>query len=1135
MSKSDTSWSSYKSSSPDTPIKFVKKIDPATIDPADFNISYNPACVQRIGNFGSSNARFLFDHINHEPLTRENTKVISPKLLKIIEEIEKQDAKDMSKYGKKFKHFIFSSVKSGTGGAKIIATALIDILNMRLGYSAERKNEKPASEPIIQGGNESLIQGGASDVWKKIHLHTEEELLTTKYDNFFLLSSVGVYQQPLSVAMRKELLRIFNSREVEGEIEDQDEAKDEGNSYGEKARIMIMDGGFKEGIDLFDIKYIHIFEPQTTFADQKQVIGRGTRLCGQKGLVFHPRRGWNLYVNIYDSIIPEETRFSMMNARTVFDLYMSSLGIDIRLINLTVDMERVCIEGSVDYNLNSEIHSFKIDKNRGSSDSYSDRDSGSSDKSSAEPIEQTQMSKYIDDNFSQYKWKDVKMEKMCGGAPTVVKFTPTQDFIRHYFTPANPCKGILLYNSVGTGKTCSAIATATSTFEKEGYTILWVTRTTLKNDIWKNMFDQVCSISIREKIEAGVIIPDIQREKMRLLSKAWSIRPMSYKQFSNLVSAKNSMHKALVKRNGAEDPLRKTLIIIDEAHKLYGESGLSALEQPDMGRFYEGVMRSYEISGADSCRLMLMTATPITKSPMEIVKLLNLCRERHIKIEDDFETFADNYLDRNGYFTGAGRTRFLNEIAGYISYLNREKDARSFAQPIVKFVKVDMLETPLFREYDARIMRKILQMNIDEYKKEVEALKKSDTISKINSKTISIIDKVCNKYDPPLYSSCKKVLSKKKKQILQFVKERKEELKNRTRSLRDNLKHASNERKEIIDRIKVNLEKYNPKPKQSGGNGSDEEENNDDLQEIKALDNDYQKYIQSSFYNLKNKCVLQPKLKTFDSYHIIVDLRQEIRDNEALVIERQNAYKSMIKNYNKSVTIIKKEIKAAAAAADKVPLEARIAEVKAILKTEKQTMKEFLEDKREKISELNKEIKDEKRFLLKSFNQSVKRAEKERKQYEEDSKEIERQNALLSLEIDGLTAFIEDDELKDVVSKVIEELKHDLDHMEDAYEEKLEEKEAVARQKAFEKAQKAEEEKAKKAEKADAKADEKARQADAKADERARQADAKADEKARKADAKADEKARKAEAKADEKTRKRLEKEALRKTMKNRK
>ena len=1242
MSSNETEKTS-SSNSQESYERYVKNIDPATVDPLDFKISYDPACVQKLGNFGSSNARYLFDHKSHEPLTREKLKVISPKLLKIVEEIERQDAQDMRNHGKKFKHFVFSNLKSGTGGAKIIATALMDVLGMNMGYSAERKGKevKEAEVPQVipspsatadqkananrksnedsfeniveaavndlaegkgrarassNGGSDMhqsdmhqsyvhqsdmlhLQQGGASDIWKKVRLHDEDELLATKYNNFFLLSSVGVFQQPLSVAMRKEILRIFNSRKTED--------GDEGNSYGEKARIMVMDGGFKEGIDLFDIKYIHVFEPQATLSDQKQVIGRGTRLCGQKGLIFHPRSGWDLHVNIYDSIIPEETRFSLMDARTVFDLYMTSIGLDLRLVNLTVDMERVCIEGSVDYKLNKDIHSFKIDNSRGSS-SKSDSTS-SSDMVDAE--EHDKMTKHIDDNFSQYKWTGVKMENLCISAATassaanpsaaaaasskqtLVKYTPTQDFIRHYFTPANPCKGLLLYNSVGTGKTCTAIATATSSFEKAGYTILWVTRTTLKNDIWKNMFEQVCSISIRDKIEAGVKIPDIQKERMRLLSKAWSIRPMSYKQFSNLVSAKNSMYAALVKRNGAADPLRKTFIIIDEAHKLYGDSGLSTLEQPDMGRFYEGVMRSYEVSGADSCRLLLMTATPITKSPMEIVKLLNLCKERHQRIEDDFDTFATLYLDRTGHFTGLGRARLLNDIAGYISYLNREKDARSFAQPIVKFVRVNMLETPLFREYDARIMRQILQSNLEAHKKEVETMKKSDSLSNINSKSLVLLDKVCEKYDPPLRSACKKILSKTKKNVLHYVKERKSEVKNKTKTIRDNLKNAMQDRNKIIEAIKKNVNKY--KPTMEGGAkaktlsaanakskvASSDEDDYENAQEIKALDNDYQKYIQSSFYNMKSKCLLQPKFKTFDSFHTVVDLRQQIKDAEALVIERQKAFKTMTTNYKKRIDVMKKQNP------NDTLLRAQImVEYKEVTKIEKEALTNLLESKRDEITELGKQIKEEKKFLLKLFKQSVKNAQKEREKYEADAKAIAQQDALLTMEIADLTVFIEDDAARDVVSKAMEEMKKDLEEMEEEYSEiveakaeekarKAEEKERKAEEKEQEKErqkaekerekeekerQKAEKEREKEREKEEkerkvreatqAKA-EKEREKEREKEEKERKVREAAQAKAEKANEAAKTKERKAQEK-EEKTRKRLEKEARRKTAK---
>ena len=60
----------------------------------------------------------------------------------------------------------------------------------------------------------------------------------------------------------------------------------------------------------------------------------------------------------------------------------------------------------------------------------------------------------------------------------------------------------------GTGKTCTAVATKSLTWEKEDYTILWVTRTTLRADIWKNMFEKVCDSMIREKLEKGIKIPE---------------------------------------------------------------------------------------------------------------------------------------------------------------------------------------------------------------------------------------------------------------------------------------------------------------------------------------------------------------------------------------------------------------------------------------------------------------------------------------------------------------------------------------------------------------------------------------------------------------------------------------------------
>ena len=79
------------------------------------------------------------------------------------------------------------------------------------------------------------------------------------------------------------------------------------NINGEDIRFMILDSGFKEGIDLFDVKYVHIFEPQLTKADMTQAVGRATRYCGQKGLKFVPNEGWKLDVFTYTSNTSQHT------------------------------------------------------------------------------------------------------------------------------------------------------------------------------------------------------------------------------------------------------------------------------------------------------------------------------------------------------------------------------------------------------------------------------------------------------------------------------------------------------------------------------------------------------------------------------------------------------------------------------------------------------------------------------------------------------------------------------------------------------------------------------------------------------------------------------------------------------------
>ena len=799
---------------------------------------FKPECLRKIANWTTIKDYHKFDKKTFDPIkTGKEIGLFSPKHEQLFKNINELDELDMKNHGKLFKHFIFSDLTQQ--GAKMVASIMIS-KGFKIIYN------------------------------KDIKLYSDSRLLETKYKNFAVLLGTTVYDKPISVKAKKDILTKFNQRPD--------------NVHGELCRFIILDKSYKEGIDLFDVKYAHILEPQVSKADLRQAIGRGTRMCGSKGLEFNPTQGWPLNVMLYDIELTPDL-VAQFGEKTLFNLYLKHSNIDLRKIAFADQLEAATIHAAADYELNKTIHKFEINADEGydlswlypevtggggaeadgteggaikrlseevnckagcrsratkkvpigtplftaiifasnrelpnlknskpreyycrllkkdpnfcqevrnawkdpiaylkkNTDNISKaiadkqhyklpdynretflrlvyevipqlkkykakkkeliaksiekekensiekekekEESGKSTKSQTDsediyiaiesakdsvltkeaPVKEGPVAilkdepgfldirNYVRENLSQYSWPKVTLENLCvtkGGG--IVNFTPTQEFIRHYFTPSNPLKGILVWNSVGTGKTCQAIATASSSFENEGYTILWVTRSSLKSDIWKNMFEQVCSLSIQEKIKNGLKIPEDSSARMKLLSKAWSIRPMSYKQFSNLVAQKNTLYDDLVKKNGKDDPLRKTLLIIDEAHKLYGGADLSSLERPDMNKFHKALMYSYEKSGKDSVKLIMMTGTPITNDAMEMIKLLNLARSPDKQIPDDFNEFNKIYLDEQGKFTKKGKWQYLNDVAGQVCYLSREKDARQFPQPILTPINVDI-------------------------------------------------------------------------------------------------------------------------------------------------------------------------------------------------------------------------------------------------------------------------------------------------------------------------------------------------------------------------------------------------------------------------------------------------------------
>jgi len=1100
-------------------------------------IVYNPRCIRNRSNWTTASNAYKFDR----PSSFQPNKLLqamplkSPKMEKLLSHIKELDEADKKRDGTYYKHFIFSDIKNGMYGAKLLASAFI-ASGYNLGYGRGRK---------------------------KLELKSDETLAKTPYNNFYLLSSGAVYDSPISVAAKRTMLKKYNSRPD--------------NSYGKEVRFIIMDSGFKEGIDLFDVKYVHIFEPQTTMADQKQVIGRATRTCGQKGLEFHPTQGWPLHVFNYDLHISPKYAPIFYDSSSAIELYLKTAGIDFRKLNFVSDLERASILASVDYELNRKIHNFSIvndDNDKFASASASQRGGNETtpklklkrcsrgfrrnkrtgeckrkrcpngthrnpktqkcetfipklrtrkrDKSKSQmksqqtpnldnfaslsqnlsslsssfppppPHPETmtkikpslslssdvsslsnvrvpyyerfapetptmnfyELNEYVNDNFNDYAWDEIKMENLCvkktstatvtnekkkGGAKQktdLITFTPTQDFVRHYFTPNNPVRGMLLWHSVGTGKTCSAIATATSAFEPRGYTILWVTRTTLKNDIWKNMFEQVCHEQFRrDKVRQ---ISDEHTERMRLLSKSWSIRPMSYKQFSNLVSQKNEIYKDLVKKNGAVDPLNKTLLIIDEAHKLYGGSDLSAIERPDMNALHKALMKSYMVSGANSVKLLLMTATPITSDPMELIKLLNLCKLPNQQMPTSFDAFADEYLNaEKGVFTAKGEEKYLNDIAGHISYLNREKDARQFAQPRLKNVvvplvspKVEQLINKVDKKYaKENINRDTLDLLIEQknYEKQLEG-----DLEDLNAAKFAFLNKMACpdtfKMDATDKRKCNAIVKKHVKVIV-------EELKAQKAQIKDKLSH-------LKEKIKAIHAKY-PAAAAKTANINKQ---------------DMEKYKDTTFYNFKYVCgekvntgpALVANLKNhpmmLEIDDSIAEMQSEVERMKEYVSLKKGAYEDRVKQLKEMIEKLEQR--------GIISKEERNGLLNEVENTQNQNQNKKEKEKEKEKERENKEVKilrNAEKIIMKTRKQLITAKNKTMKNIESKYKKILKENEkrkkrekkeLLKEKREATDdRYIQGQTLKEKIRKSYEEIQNKVSVMLEETKQRREEKE----------------------------------------------------------------------------------------------
>jgi len=423
---------------------------------------------------------------------------------------------------------------------------------------------------------------------------------------------------------------------------------------------------------------------------------------------------------------------------------------------------------------------------------------------------------------------------------------------------------------------------------------------------------------------------------------------------------------------------------------------------------------------------------------MELVQLINLCKPLSEQMPATFDEFSNEYLDVQGEFTETGRYKYLDDIAGYVSYLNREKDARQFAQPIVTQVSVPMVKNEeLIEKFDKKFMReqmseetKGLQMKLVEKAKEIEG-----ELSDLDRNKFGFLKKeVCETFENIPKKQCDKVVNANIRGMVAELKHLTAGIRAEMKEMKGLIKAKKGLKRETMGNIKENIEQF-----------ADE----------------YEEYKESVLYNIKKDCAVKTVNRTSA-------LEENVKVHPAIVeIDKK------LEEYTTQIEAITQSLK--------IRMEAhkqKVAELRNMLKNNQyndlersvirmtlkerqnehnKTMKIFKKENAKKENLIQKNIQEltkgrEKRF--KKIQKTIKKKIGENKQkIKEQAREDKRLRKELRKQAD-YKEEITNKQISDLVETYREKMVDELQHLDESMLENERAKEAERQRKADEREEK---------------------------------------------------------------------------------
>jgi hypothetical protein len=285
----------------------------------------------------------------------------------------------------------------------------------------------------------------------------------------------------------------------------------------------------------------------------------------------------------------------------------------------------------------------------------------------------------VDDVIHKDKTYDEIAKSKC--SDTTFKLTANQKFIKNFLSPLTPYNGLLLFHSVGVGKTCTAISIAEQYHQLYQKPILVILSPTLIDNFKKQIFDitKYDVVTNKSNLCTGTKYPDMILDKalikqdvlekniQKIINQRYKF--ISYKKLISIFQKTKEkvqlQEKDVTKHDKLfydkiKDFFSNRLIIIDEAHNLRNSSEKGTKQTAQV---FWNLLKHTE-----NVKMVLLTATPMFNNANEIVWFLNLLltndKRPNLKMNDIF--------DKNENLTAQGRRKLIEVARGYVSYMRGE-------------------------------------------------------------------------------------------------------------------------------------------------------------------------------------------------------------------------------------------------------------------------------------------------------------------------------------------------------------------------------------------------------------------------------------------------------------------------------